>query len=200
MAVYKFRVTFEEHDEVSRDIEIKASQTFEDLHRAILASVGFDNKELASFYMSDDNWKKGKEISLIDMSEGEKKIAVMKDSHLRDFIADPHQKIYYVYDFMAMWTFHIELIKIITAEEAGASYPRCVRTAGEAPKQYAMSPEAVPVPEDFVEEEYAEESSDEEEGGDGDPEGGAIKTDDFNASESDSEESEEDVPSDNEEV
>ena len=103
MAVYKFRISFEDQEEVNRDIEIKASQTFEDLHFAILQSVGFDSKEMASFYMSDDNWKKGKEISLMDISEGETKTAVMKDSRLKDFIADPHQKIYYLYDFMAMW-------------------------------------------------------------------------------------------------
>src|SRR6185436_10889920 len=140
MAVYKFRVTFEDHEDVSRDLEIKSTQTFEDLHSAIQSSIGFDNKEMASFYMSDDNWKKGKEITLADMSDGEKKIAMMKNSRLKDFIADPHQKIYYVYDFMAMWTFHIELIKIIVSEETGIFYPRCVRTMGDAPKQFGNAP------------------------------------------------------------
>ena len=88
MAVYKFRVTFEEYDEVSRDIEIKATQTFEDLHSAILQYIGFESKAMASFYMSDDYWKKGKEITLADMSDREGKIAMMKNSLLKDFIAD----------------------------------------------------------------------------------------------------------------
>lgn len=190
MAVYKFRVTFEDHDEVSRDIEIKATQTFEDLHHTILQSVGFDNKEMASFYMSDDNWKKGKEITLADMSDGEKKISMMKDSRLRDYISDPHQKIYYVYDFITMWAFHVELLKIIVSEEAGVSYPRCVKINSDAPKQYGTSPEAVPVPEDFVEEELVEESEveGEVETVDGDSE--TIKVDDFTPSDSD-----EDAPS-----
>jgi len=198
MAVYKFRVTFEDFEEVSRDIEIKSTQNFEELHKAILASVAFDSKELASFYMSDDNWKKGKEISLVDMSEGEKKIAVMKDSRLKDFIADPHQKIYYVYDFLAMWAFHVELIKIIVNEETGASYPRCVRTVGEAPKQFGIAAGAVPVPEDFVEEEvYVEELGSElEEDGellDSDK----IKPDEFTISEPDPDE---DSPPETEEI
>jgi len=188
MAVYKFRVTFEEHDDVSRHIEIKAIQTFDDLHNAILQSVGFENREMASFYMSDDNWKKGKEITLADMSDGEKKIAMMKNSRLKDFIADPHQKIYYVYDFMAMWTFHIELIKIIVSEEAGVSYPRCVRTAGDAPKQFGTSPEVVPVPEDFVEEEFAVEAEIEVEGEEVDTDTEPIKVDEFSPSEPDAEE------------
>ncbi|HLG34914.1 MAG TPA: hypothetical protein VI757_08555 [Bacteroidia bacterium] len=200
MAVYKFRVTFEEHDEVSRDIEIKATQSFEDLHNIILQSVGFNSKEMASFYMSDDFWKKGKEITLADMSDGEGKIAMMKNSRLKDFIADPHQKIYYVYDFMAMWTFHLELIKIIVSEETGIFYPRCVRTAGDAPKQFGIMPEVVPVPEDFVEEEvYAEEpetdveNEEEEEVLDTEK----IKPDEFTITEPDAEE---DAPSEGEEV
>ena len=197
MAVYKFRVTFEEHDEVSRDIEIKATQTFEDLHNAILQFIGFESKEMASFYMSDDYWKKGKEITLADMSDGEGKIAMMKNSRLKDFIADPHQKIYYVYDFMTMWTFHIELIKIFVNEEAGVNYPRCVRTTGDAPKQFGATPAAVPVPEDFVEEEvYAEEQGiDSEEEGEIDAE--KIKPDEFTITEPDSEE---DPPAGREEV
>ena len=69
MAVYKFSVTFEDYDDVYREIEIKSSQTFEDLHKAIQDSIGFDNKQLASFYMSNDMWRKGREITLMDMNE-----------------------------------------------------------------------------------------------------------------------------------
>ena len=189
MAVYKFRVTFEDHEDVSRDLEIKSTQTFEDFHSAILSSIGFDNKEMASFYMSDDNWKKGKEITLADMSDDERKIPVMKKSRLCDFIADPHQKIYYVYDYVNEWTFHIELLKIIVGEDAGVLYPRCVKVTGEAPKQRDSGPKAVPVPEDFNEEEvYVEEStegeSEESEGEDG----GKISLDEFTPGESDMEE------------
>lgn len=163
MAVYKFRVTFEDHEDVSRDLEIKSTQSFEELHSAILNSISFDTKENASFYMSDDNWKKGREISLAEKTNGEQKIPLMKKSRLCDFIADPHQKIYYIYDFTKEWTFHIELLKIIVSEEVGTMYPRCVRINGEAPKQHDAAPKSVPVPEDFNEEEvYAEESTDAE--------------------------------------
>ncbi len=161
MAFYKFRVTFEDHEDVSRDLEIKSTQSFEDLHSAILSSIGFDNKEMASFFMSDDNWKKGREITLADMSDGEGKIPMMKKSRLCDFIADPHQKIYYVYDFLNEWAFRVELLKIIVSEEIGAMYPRCVKINGEAPKQHDAGPKVVPVPEDFVEEEVLVEESNE---------------------------------------
>jgi hypothetical protein len=153
MAVYRFRITFEDFDDVQRDIEIKSTQTFEELNSIIHTSIGFDASKPASFYMSDDYWKKGKEITSRELKEEEKtNVALMKKSRLCDFIADPHQKIYYVFDFGSMWTFRIELIKIIVNEEIGATYPRCIKVMGEAPKQYGVTNlGAVPEPEDFDE-------------------------------------------------
>jgi hypothetical protein len=133
MAAYRFRVTFEEHDEVSRDIEIKATQSFLDLHEAIQLAIGFDNKHEASFFMSNDNWKKGQEIT--NSSAGDPESINMKDAVVSNFITDPHQKIYLVYDHR--WTFYIELVKIV-ASQPDVKYPVCVRSAGDAPKQYVI--------------------------------------------------------------
>ncbi|MCC7233107.1 MAG: hypothetical protein IT242_09200 [Bacteroidia bacterium] len=151
MAIYRFRVIFEDFDDVQRDIEIRSTQTFEDLHFAIHSSIGFEPSPASSFYMSDDNWKKGKEITSReiqgDVSEG---TPAMKKSRLCDFISDPHQKIYYHFDLASQWTFRIELIKILALEDPVASYPRCIRTSGEAPKQFHTTTVGViPIPEDF---------------------------------------------------
>lgn len=140
MAVYKFKITFEDYDDIYRVIEIKSTQTFLDLHKAILDSIGFDQKQLASFYMSTDSWKKGQEITLEDMSDEDDedgvKIPVMAKSKLADYINDPHQKIIYVYDFLEIWTLFIELTGIEIKEKAGQKYPFCSKTVGLAPKQY----------------------------------------------------------------
>jgi hypothetical protein len=137
MAVYKFRVTYEDDTDVYRDIEIESEQTFLDFHKAILSSINFRDGELASFYMSDDSWRKGKEITLMDMNEDDTiaPIKEMQNSQIADYIEDPHQKMIFVYDFMKMWTFNIELIKILPKAEAKATYPRTVKSEGEAPKQ-----------------------------------------------------------------
>src|SRR6186713_1215261 len=164
MAVYRFRVTFEDYDDVTRDIEIKATQTFEDLHYAIHSYIGFDASKQASFFMSDDYWKKGKEISNRDLKGEEKNaVAVMRNARLCDFIIDPHQKIYYLFDLQDKWTFRIELIKILTSEDHSTPYPKCVRVIGEAPKQYPPAPGAVlPQPEDFDETAVVEPELEEE--------------------------------------
>ena len=64
MAILKFRAYYEEDDSVYRDVVIKHTQSFLDLHYAILKSWEFDNKHKATFYRSNDNWQRGREISL----------------------------------------------------------------------------------------------------------------------------------------
>lgn len=140
MAVYKFKITFEDYEDIFRVIEIKSTQTFLDLHKAILDSIGFDQKQMASFYMSNDSWKRFQEITLEDMSDGdepEKKLPIMSKSKLCDYIIDPHQKMIYIYDFIELWTILIELTGIEIKEKAGQKYPVCSKTSGLSPKQYA---------------------------------------------------------------
>lgn len=160
--VYRFRITFEDYDEVSRDIEIKSSQTFEDLHHTIQACIGFDGTKPASFFISNDNWIKGQEIAIDRKKDKDgNSVALMKDSKLSSFIADPHQKIYYVSDYDANWGFFIEMIKILPAAEMTKLYPVCVKTVGEPPKQYTIISKPVVVDEEFddlpVEDDIVEE-------------------------------------------
>lgn len=139
--VYRFRVTFEDYDEVHRDIEIKSTQTFLEMHQTIQSSIGFDNQKPASFFMSNDNWMKGQEISLSDKKDKDgHSTKLMENSRLCDFIADPHQKILYLSDYEANWNFMIELVKIIPQGDATRTYPVCVKSIGDAPKQYLVIP------------------------------------------------------------
>ena len=150
MATYRFRVTFEDFDDITRDIEIRSTQTSEELHYSIQNAIGFDASKETSFFLSDDNWKKGKEITTRGLRDDETETAFpVKNSRLCDFIIDPHQKIYYLFDTISHWTFRIELIKINREEEGGVTYPRCIKSTGEAPKQYnTTNIAALPVPEE----------------------------------------------------
>jgi hypothetical protein len=134
MAIYRFRVVFEEYDDVYRDIEIKSSQTFVDFHEAIQKAINFDNKHAASFFVSDAYWRKGTEITLLeeDLEDG---VKLMSKTKIVTCVEDPHQHFVYVYDKVATWSFNIELIKIIK-EETGGNFPNVVKSMGTAPKQY----------------------------------------------------------------
>ncbi|MPM08217.1 hypothetical protein SDC9_54529 [bioreactor metagenome] len=124
MHAYKFRITSDESDEFLREIDVLANQTFEDFHKTLVSTCKFAGNELASFYLCDNQWRKRREITLVDMNmadddEDEKMSApniIMKDAKLNQVINDPHQKMIYVYDYLNMFTVNIELIKIGQAD------------------------------------------------------------------------------------
>jgi len=135
MAVYRFRVSFEDYDDIERDIDIKSNQTFEDLHRAIHQSTGYQVEASSSFYVSNDQWIKNEEIAFLpNQRKVNNGVAQMSNSKLSSFIDDPHQKFYYSYNFDRPFDFHVELVKILLNDEAGKTYPCVSRSLGEAPK------------------------------------------------------------------
>jgi len=140
MAVYKFRVSFEDYDDITREIELKSSHSFADFHKAIHQSIGFDGNSSASFYMSNDHWHKGKEITLRSSEKKTEKVSLMENAILKDFIVDPHQKIYYIFNFEKPWAFQIQLIKININDDPKVNYPAVVKSLGEAPKQFSNVP------------------------------------------------------------
>ncbi|MFA6946780.1 MAG: hypothetical protein WC220_12860, partial [Pedobacter sp.] len=135
MAIYRFRVSFEDYDDIERDIDIKSNQTFEDLHRAIHQSTGYQVEASSSFYVSNDQWIKNEEIAFLpNQRKINNGVAIMSNSKLSSFIDDPHQKFYYTYNFDRPYDFHVELVKILLNDEAGKTYPYVSRILGEAPK------------------------------------------------------------------
>lgn len=137
MAILKFRVYFEEDDAVYRDVVIKHTQTFEDLHYTILKAYEFDNKHQATFYRSNDNWQRGREISLAKYDKSYKAPPLlMSETTIGSEIRDTNQKFVYVYDFAKNWTFLVELINVSKEESSKITYPAVSRTEGIGPQQY----------------------------------------------------------------
>lgn len=135
MSVFKFRVALEQDDTIFRDVELKATHTFQDFHEAVLKAFAFDDKHEASFFKSNDNWIKGEELAL-NKKENTK---LMSKMPIAGFIDDPHQKIVYLYDYETEWEFLVELM-VVTEEIKKTKYPQVVRTEGIAPKQYGNQP------------------------------------------------------------
>lgn len=138
--VYRFRVTYEDHEDVYRDIDIKPNQSFMTFHDAIQQAIAFDNSKQAFFYTSDDFWRKETEIASVNSNDIGKKLKSkngepQKKKNIADFVDNPHQKFIYIFDPEKEWTFLIELIKILP-EAPDTVYPKCTKTLGAPPKQY----------------------------------------------------------------
>lgn len=137
MAILKFRVYLEEDDSVYRDILISHKQYFLQLHQAILKAYEFDSKHQATFYRSNDNWQRGKEITFEKYDKPYKvEPLLMEATLIGSEITDPNQKFIYVYDFTKNWTFQLELINVAKEEDPKLTYPAVVRSEGIAPSQY----------------------------------------------------------------
>ena len=137
MAILKFRVYWEEDDSVYRDVVIRHTQTFLDLHQTILKCFEFDNKHHATFFRSNDHWQRGKEITLEKYDKVYKATPlIMAETTVGSEIRDPNQKFIYLYDFHKNWTFMVELINVNKDESHKLTYPTCIRTEGIGPSQY----------------------------------------------------------------
>jgi hypothetical protein len=137
MAVLKFRIYFEEDDSIYRDVAIKHTQTFLQLHQVILKAYEFDSKHQATFYRSNDNWQRGREISLAHYDK-QYKVAplLMENTVIGTEIKDPNQKFVFVYDFVKNWGFLVELISVSKEESSKIDYPAVIKSEGIAPSQY----------------------------------------------------------------
>lgn len=134
----KFRVLLDsdKNEEVFRDILISDLDNFESFYSAILKSFKFKGDQMASFYVSNDSWDKGHEISLMDMTYDDDSIdspsAVMKTAIIKDFLEEPDQKFILVYDFMRMWIFLVELIGF---DRNSPDIPEVLLSVGNAPTE-----------------------------------------------------------------
>jgi hypothetical protein len=142
MAGLKFRVLLDSDSsqDIFRDILISDTDNFESLYKAIVSSFQFQGNQMASFYVSNDNWDKGHEISLEDMTYDDDSIdspaAVMKSAIIKDFLEEPDQKFILVYDFLRMWIF---LLEIIGYEKEGPDQPQLLLSVGMSPPEDSKS-------------------------------------------------------------
>lgn len=131
--IYKIRIILDAQEDIFRDMEIDAGSSMEEFHNAIAQSFGFLGNEMASFYTCDDQWNQDEEIALFDMSETGSDVRLMNETFLEDVINAKHPKLIYVYDFLNMWTFFVELADIVE-NEPGVAYPNLLFSFGELPE------------------------------------------------------------------
>lgn len=131
--IYKIRIILDTEEDIFRDIEIDGNSTLEDFHNVITQSFGFLGNEMASFYTCDDRWNQIDEISLFDMSDQSPDVRLMHHTTINEVMSKASPKLIYLYDFLNMWTFFVELAGI-DDPEAGRLYPNLLFSIGDIPE------------------------------------------------------------------
>ena len=118
-----------------RDYEIDSNQTFLEFHKLIQNNLKYDTTQLASFFLADENWNKGLELTLIDMENDAGPAAIPMDSvKIREVLKERKERLLYVYDIFNDNSFFIEIMDIYPPD-CTLKYPICSATIGESPLQ-----------------------------------------------------------------
>ncbi len=136
MKVFKFRVVLDGKEIVFRDVVLDPSCSLEDFHNTILNSYAFSGQQMASFYRSNDNWDRGEEFPLMDMFEKEGEGKLMKETILSEVFEQAGDKFLYIYDFLNMKIFMIEMMGIEDFAD-DAQLPQVVSEFGTPPSESA---------------------------------------------------------------
>jgi len=132
--IYRFTFSCEEGDQNFRRVfEADPDATFLDLHQAILKSVNYPDDQMTSFYLCNEDWEKGQEVTLVEMdSNFEYDNMVMNETRLSDLLEEQGQRLIYVFDPMYERYFFGSLKEILPGTMNGIE---CVESKGKAPKQ-----------------------------------------------------------------
>ncbi len=131
--IYKIRVILDAQEDIFRDLEVEAHVNLDELHTVITQAFGFLGEEMASFYTCDEQWNQDEEIPLFDVRETGTEVRLMHDTPMAEVLNEDSPKLLYVYDFLNLWTFFVELADIAEKED-GRSYPNLLFSFGEIPE------------------------------------------------------------------
>lgn len=127
---YIIRCISDTEEDVIRDFFISGEVSLLELHQSIMNFFGFKDGEMASFYKTDSDWIQGEEIPLYNMSE--QPLKEMKDVLIYQVLTHSVNKLIYVYDYLNMWTFYVELMKI--NPDIIQEMPQLIKSIGKLPE------------------------------------------------------------------
>ena len=125
---YLIRITLESKEDIIREIEINSEEKLVDLHNYLIKIFDLNTKELASFFTVDNDLEIQQEIPLFSFEENNPK---MEDFRLENLLFEKNDKLIYLFDYMKMWRFLVELIDI----QEGIAKKRCTMEIGKIPKE-----------------------------------------------------------------
>jgi hypothetical protein len=134
MKTIKLRVVIDTEEDIFRDLEVQEENLLIDFHEEIIKAFDFDGGQMASFFLSDEDWEKGEEYPLVDMSGDDSEAPSMDNTTVGSLLKQKGERLLYVYDFLRMWCFYIEVIDFGKVEK-GKKYPQIILSVGKAPDE-----------------------------------------------------------------
>lgn len=159
--IYVIRIVLDTEEDVIRDIAIAPDSTLFNMHHAVVDAFKLNTGEMSSFFRSDEDWNQGEEISMMEFDPDSGTNALEK-STLKDVFQKKGSRMLFVYDYLKLWTFYLEVIDVQEAEPE-RQYPALVGILGKTPEQAPEKEMKVdPGDEDLLNDEFNPEELDDQ--------------------------------------
>ena len=137
--VFRIKFICEEVDGFVREVKIDSDATFLDLNKIILKSCNYPDDQLTSFYLCNDEWQRGEQITREDMgfSSSDEDVYIMEKTRLSELIEDEEQHLEFVFDPFSNRSFFLDVKEVIFSEHLAEA--EIGRAKGDAPQQIEMS-------------------------------------------------------------
>ena len=126
------QIYLEHKDDVIRNIEISTNKSLRELHFEIIRSLELNENEIASFYLTDENFNLVQEIPLFKIDDKQEDLIEMNEIKIGSIFTNINCQLIYVYDFMKMWRF---LVSYIANSETENDKSQIVNQVGKMPKE-----------------------------------------------------------------
>jgi hypothetical protein len=134
--IFKFRALSDEADDFVRDYEVSYDMNLREFHGFICDNLDFDDRVMSSFFLSDGDWDRGKEYTLIDMGQdASDDVAPMDKVSLGQIIHNSNDRLIFQFDAFGNRALYLELIGTGQAV-ADVDYPHVSKSEGDAPEQF----------------------------------------------------------------
>jgi hypothetical protein len=129
---YIIQIHLEHKNDVIRDIEIPSEKSLKDLHYTIIDCLNLEKNEMASFYMTNEDFELLQEIPLFKIGDKDSLMLDMSEVTIASVFPNIDSQLIYVYDFLKMWRF---LVSYSKETENESETIKIVNSIGEMPKE-----------------------------------------------------------------
>ena len=126
------RTQLEHTTDVIIDIEIASNRSLEDLHYAIINALSLNKNEIASFYITNEQFELLQEIPLFKIDEQDNSMFDMSKMTIASVFQKVDSQLIYIYDFLKMWRF---LVSYLEETENNTEITKVINSVGKMPKE-----------------------------------------------------------------
>lgn len=132
-----FRIKFisDEVEGFIREVLIDSEATFLQLNDIVLKSCNYPDDQMTSFYICNEEWERGMQITREDMgtTNVDEDVLIMGKTRLSEFLEDEGQNLQFVFDPFSDRVFYMTVKEAVLGKQQ--SEAEIVRSVGKPPRQ-----------------------------------------------------------------